>query len=53
VGSVFRFLIRGSFKQTGDERLVALCMKLRKLLYGYMGATAAYVVFLVIMRSKH
>lgn len=53
VVSVFRFLIRGSFKQTGDERLAAICMKLRRLLYGYMGVTAAYVVFLVIMRSKH
>ncbi len=47
---VFMFLFRGDFKQTGDERLVAVCRRLRQLLYGYLGAVGAYVVFLVICR---
>ena len=48
--SVFVFLFRGDFKQTGDDRIVAVCNRLRKLLYGYLGAVGAYVVFLVICR---
>jgi hypothetical protein len=49
---VFLFLFRGDFKQTGDERLVAVCRRLRQLLYGYLGAIGAYIVFLVIFHPR-
>jgi len=49
---VFLFLFRGDFKRTGDERLVGVCLRLRKLLYGYLGAVAAFIVFLVICRPR-
>ncbi len=48
-----RYLIRGDFRQTGDERMAALCRRLRQLLYGYLGSIGAYIVFLVIFQSKH
>jgi hypothetical protein len=50
--SVVLFLFRGDFKQTGDERLVAVCRRLRQLLYAYLGSIGAYVVFLVIFRPS-
>jgi hypothetical protein len=53
VVSVFKYLVRGQFKQTGDERLMALCKKLRQLLYGYIGVTIAYFVFLELMHPKY
>jgi len=53
IPGVFMFLIRGEFKETGDQRIMDVCERLRKLLYGYMGATAAYVVFIVIMQSRY
>jgi hypothetical protein len=49
---VVMFLFRGDFKQTGDERLVAVCRRLRQLLYGYIGSILAYVVFLFMFRSR-
>lgn len=48
--SVFVFIFRGDFKVAGDQRLTTLCKRLRQLLYGYLGAIGAYIVFLVIMR---
>ncbi len=48
-----RFLIRGDFRNTGDERMAALCRRLRQLLYGYLGSVGAYIVFLVIFRSRY
>jgi hypothetical protein len=50
---VFLFLFRGEFKQTGDERLVAVCRRLRRLLYGYVGAIGAYIVFIVIFHPRY
>jgi len=47
---MFLFILRGEFKRTGDERLTGVCGRLRKLLYGYLGSIAAYIVFLVIYR---
>lgn len=49
---VVRFLFSSGFKRTGDDRLIAVCERLRKLLYGYFGSIGAYVVFLVIMRPR-
>jgi len=51
--SVVRFIARGSFKQTGDERLTAVCERLRKSLYAYIGVVAAYIIFLVIMLPRY
>ena len=48
--SVILYLFRGDFKQAGDERLVAVCRRLRQLLYAYLGSIGAYVVFLAIFR---
>jgi hypothetical protein len=53
IPGAFQFLIRGEFKQTGDERLVTVCRRLRQLLYGYLGGIGAYVVFIVIFRPHH
>jgi hypothetical protein len=47
---LFMFLFRGDFKQTGDERLASVCRRLRQLLYGYLGAIGAYLVFLAVFR---
>ncbi|MGA3171041.1 MAG: hypothetical protein ABSE62_08495 [Chthoniobacteraceae bacterium] len=47
------FLLRGNFKQTGDDRLVAVCGKLRKLLYGYLGCLGGYIVFLIIYYRRY
>jgi hypothetical protein len=52
LSGVFLFLFRGEFKQTGDERLVSVCARLRSLLYGYIGGVGAYIVFLVIMHPR-
>jgi hypothetical protein len=49
---VFLFIFRGEFKQTGDERLSAVCRRLRQLLYGYLGSVIAYFVFIVIFRPR-
>lgn len=49
---VFLFIFRGEFKQTGDERLIAVCRRLRQLLYGYVGSILAYIVFLVLFRHR-
>ena len=49
---IILFLFRAEFKQTGDERLINLCLRLRQLLYGYLGSIGAYIVFLVIMRPR-
>jgi hypothetical protein len=50
---LFLFLLRGEFKQTGDERIVSVCRKLRQLLYGYLGVTGAFFVFLVIYHPRY
>lgn len=50
---LFLFIFRGEFKQTGDARLVGVCYRLRKLLYGYLGSIGAYAVFLVIMHPRY
>jgi hypothetical protein len=50
---LFRFVIRGEYNRTGDERLVSVCNKLRKLLYGYLGVVIGYIVFLVLYRSSY
>ena len=50
--SLFLFILRGEYKQTGDNRLIGVCHRLRKLLYGYLGSIGAYIVFLVIMRPR-
>ena len=50
IPGVFLFIFRGEFKQTGDERLISVCRRLRSLLYGYFGCLGAYTVFLVIFR---
>jgi hypothetical protein len=47
---MFLFIIRAEYKQTGNERLISVCQRLRPLLYGYIGVTLAYIVFLVKMR---
>jgi hypothetical protein len=49
---MFRFLVRGRFKQTGDARVIAICTRLRSLLLGYIGAAGAYIVFMIIMRTR-
>ena len=50
---LFLFLIRAEFKKTGDTRLIAVCTRLRQLLYGYLGAIGAYIVFMVIMHPRY
>ena len=50
---LFFFIIRAEYKKTGDTRLISVCEKLRKLLYGYLGSVAAYFVFLVIMHPRY
>jgi len=50
---VVLFLFRSEFKQTGDERMIAVCSRLRRLLYGYLGGVGAYIVFLVIMHTRY
>jgi hypothetical protein len=50
---LFLFLMRGEYRQTGDERLVAVCARLRQRLYGYLGAIGGYIVFLVIFRPRY
>jgi hypothetical protein len=47
---IFRFIIRGDFEATRNDRLIPVCRKLRQLLYGYLGVVGAYVVFVVLMR---
>jgi hypothetical protein len=51
--ALFRFIMRGEFEQTGDKRLMALCRRLRQLLYGYLGVIGAYFVFLVLMHPRY
>ena len=46
------FILRGEYRQTGDDRLIGVCRRLRNLLYGYLGSIGAYIVFLVIMRPR-
>jgi hypothetical protein len=50
---IFRFIIRGDYEATRDERLIPVCRKLRQLLYGYLGVVGAYVVFLVVMHPRY
>ena len=50
---VFLFIMRGEFKETGDDRLIAVCRRLRQLLYGYLGSIGAYLVFVVVFRPAH
>jgi hypothetical protein len=50
---MLQFIIRGDFRRTGDERMVGVCQRLRKLLYGYLGSVAAFIVFLVICRPHY
>jgi len=47
---VFLFIFRGDFHEAGDDRLAAVCKRFRQLLYCYIGAIGAYIVFLVIFR---
>lgn len=47
---VFQFIMRGDFEKTRNEKLISVCGRLRQLLYGYLGVTGAYIVFLVLMR---
>jgi hypothetical protein len=49
---MFRFLIRAEYQQTRDKQLIAICKRLRQLLYGYLGAIGAYLVFLVMFRPR-
>ena len=49
---ILRFLIRGDYKKTGDAKLIAVCGKLKNLLYGYLGVVIAYAVFIVLMRGR-
>jgi len=53
LGAIVRFLFRGEYKQTGDERLISICARLRQRLYGYLGAIGCYVVFLVLFHPKY
>jgi hypothetical protein len=50
IAGIFRFIIRGDYESTRDQRLIPVCRRLRRLLYGYIGVVGAYVVFLVMMR---
>ena len=52
VGDLFLFILRGDFVASGDERLIGVCKRLRRLLYGYLGATGGYIVFLVLFRPR-
>jgi hypothetical protein len=47
---VFQFIMRGDYEKTRNDKLIGVCRRLRQLLYGYLGVTGAYVVFLVLMR---
>lgn len=47
---VFQFIMRGDYEKTRNDKLIGVCGRLRQLLYGYLGVTGAYVVFLVLMR---
>lgn len=50
VADLFLFIFRAEFANSDDERLVGVCKRLRRLLYGYLGAVGAYIVFLVLFR---
>ena len=50
MGGLLNFLLRGEYDRTGDQKLIGVCRKLRKLLYGYLGAVGAYVVFMIYCR---
>ena len=53
IPGLFLFIFRGEFKQTGDARMVAVCGRLRQLLYGYVGAVIAYFVFLAVCHPRY
>jgi hypothetical protein len=53
IPSLFVFILRGDFKETRDSRLVTLYRRLRQLLYGYLGVTIAYFVFVVLMHPRY
>jgi len=53
LGGLFMFLFRGEYQLTSDQRLIAVCKRLRSLLYGYIGTIGAYIVFLIYMRPIH
>jgi len=50
---ILLFIFRGDFKRTGDDRLVAVCSRLRTALIGYIGCLAAYIVFMVIYYRRY
>ena len=49
---IFLYVFRADYKQTRDTRLINVCDKLRKLLFAYVGALGAFIVFLVIMHPR-
>jgi len=53
MAGMFRFLIRGEFRDTGDQRLITICTRLRQLLYGYLGGIGAYAVFLAVVHPRY
>lgn len=52
-GGMFLYLFRGDFKAAGDPRLTAVCLRLRQLLYGYVGSIGAYFVYLVVFHPRY
>jgi hypothetical protein len=51
IGGLFIFVFRGDFVQSRNPRLVEVCKKLRKLLWGYVGGVLAFIVFVVKLHS--
>ena len=53
LGGLLLYLYRTEYKQSGDERLITVCTRLRQRLYGYFGAIAGYLVFLVFFHPRY
>jgi hypothetical protein len=53
IPGLFLFIFRGEYKETGDARLIGICHRLRQLLYGYIGAIGAYIIFLILMHPRY
>lgn len=52
VPGMLRFLLRAEYRKTGDGKLIAVCHRLRNLLFGYFGCASGFVVFVILMRPR-
>lgn len=52
IPGMLRFLLRSGYRHTGDDRLIAVCQRLRNLLFGYLGCVGGFAVFVILMRPR-